>query len=300
MPIPPLYVVEVEDNVLELIDGLQRISTWLHFRGHHPLRKDDQGQLSMLRLEDCDIVKELNGLTWDDLATALKIRLKRHFVRVEVIRQESDPRLRYYMFKRLNTGGETLSNQEIRNCTVRLLDPTFNEFINKLSTVPAFEACVKYISPEKVEEMYKQELVLRFFALKNDRASYEHRVDEFLTHFMERVADPDKPLPFNYEKELSTFEMTFETLAALGETPFSGTNTRFSVTMFEALTIGIQPHLDRLHPKKDTAAPEMQDRIRDLKANPDFVKVTVGGGLNYAHPLRKRIEFVEKSFESVA
>ena len=33
MPIPPIFVVEKEEGVYELIDGLQRISSYLHFRG---------------------------------------------------------------------------------------------------------------------------------------------------------------------------------------------------------------------------------------------------------------------------
>jgi len=76
-------------------------------------------------------VKQLNGRKHDDLPTAIQIRLKRHFIRVEVIGKDSDQRLRYHMFKRLNTGGETLSEQEIRNCTVRLLDggATFMKFL---------------------------------------------------------------------------------------------------------------------------------------------------------------------------
>ena len=78
-----------------------------------------------LRFVDCDIVESLNGLTWDDLGTALQIRLKRSFVRVEVVRQGSDPRYKYYMFKRLNTGGEQLSDQQLRNCTIRLLISSF-------------------------------------------------------------------------------------------------------------------------------------------------------------------------------
>ena len=32
MPVPPIFVIETEDGVYELIDGLQRISSYLHFR----------------------------------------------------------------------------------------------------------------------------------------------------------------------------------------------------------------------------------------------------------------------------
>lgn len=33
MPVPPIFVIETDEGVYELIDGLQRISSYLHFRG---------------------------------------------------------------------------------------------------------------------------------------------------------------------------------------------------------------------------------------------------------------------------
>src|SRR6185312_10699840 len=33
MPVPPIYVIEQEDGKYVLIDGLQRISSYLHMRG---------------------------------------------------------------------------------------------------------------------------------------------------------------------------------------------------------------------------------------------------------------------------
>jgi hypothetical protein len=92
MPIPPLFVIELEDSKYELIDGLQRLSSYFHFRGALELeiydRKISKGQ--GLVLTDCDIVRELNGLSHDTLPVAMQIRLKRHFIRVEVIRRDSE------------------------------------------------------------------------------------------------------------------------------------------------------------------------------------------------------------------
>src|SRR5258708_28389094 len=145
MPVPPIYVVEEDDGRYLLIDGLQRISSYLHMRGaleaahlDPPIRVGEK-----LKLADCDIVRSLNGLTWDDLGTALQIRLKRSFVRVEVVRKGSDPRFKYHMFKRLNTGGALLTEQQMRNCTIRLLDPTFNDFIIELSKTDDFRVCTE-------------------------------------------------------------------------------------------------------------------------------------------------------------
>ena len=170
MPIPPIFVIGIEEGLWELIDGLQRISTYLHFRGDSmrpeldpPIKKGDK-----LELKECDIVKELDGLKYDDLPLALQVRLKRNFLRVETVRKETDTHFRYYMFKRLNTGGETLSEQEIRNCTIRLLGEKFNDFIEMLSKNEAFEECIEPLSDENRHKMGDVELVLRFFAFKNN------------------------------------------------------------------------------------------------------------------------------------
>ena len=101
MPIPPIYVIESEENQYLLIDGLQRISSYLHFRGKLDAPENNVPLGTKLKLSDCDIVPAFNGLTFDDLPTSLQIRLKRYFVRVEVVRYGSDPHYKYFMFKRL-------------------------------------------------------------------------------------------------------------------------------------------------------------------------------------------------------
>src|SRR6516165_2436403 len=123
MPVPPIFVIEESDGRYQLIDGLQRISSYLHLRGklNAPHLDPPVTPGEMLVLSDCDIVRDLNGLTYDDFPTSLQIRVKRAFIRVEVVRKETDPHFKYHMFKRLNTGGELLSDQEVRNCTIRLL-----------------------------------------------------------------------------------------------------------------------------------------------------------------------------------
>jgi hypothetical protein len=107
LPVPPIFLIERDDRIYELIDGLQRISSFLHFRGELEI---DGTLLTPLVLSDCDIVRELNGSIYASLPRSMEIKLKRSYIRAEILRKESDARLRYYMFKRLNTGGEVLSD----------------------------------------------------------------------------------------------------------------------------------------------------------------------------------------------
>jgi hypothetical protein len=227
MPVPPIFVLEEEDGKWQLIDGLQRISSYLHLRGalnaahlDPPITAGDK-----LKLVDCDIVKELNGLTFDDLPASIQIRLKRAFIRVEVVRKGTDPHFKYHMFKRLNTGGEGLSEQQIRNCAIRMLSNEFPDFLNTLSQREAFVNCVEALTQARVLSGIDQELVLRFFALKNRRGRFKHEVSDFLTEYMEDIADPAKLDQFNYDAEGRVFDLTFELLAVtLAEKSFAFRN----------------------------------------------------------------------------
>lgn len=310
MPVPPIFVVEKPDGSYSLIDGLQRISSYLHFRGlltaEHfdpPIMPDD-----FLVLSDCDIVAGLNGKTFKDLGTALQIRLKRSFVRVEVIRKGSDGRFKYHMFKRLNTGGTPLSEQQVRNCTVRMLDPTFNDFIIELSRDLNFQDCIENISEEQRLSAADQELVLRFFAFKNALGNFKHDVADFMTEYMEGVSDPETPTAFNYSVEREIFKKTFEVLNKChGGGVFARVKARkpnelsrgFAVYHYEALTLGLQAIIDAVDVGNDAQMALIKQRILDVKQNPDFITLTTGGGKNSPGPLRERINFVVRALGSI-
>lgn len=305
MPVPPIYVIEEGNGKYILIDGLQRISSYLHFRGKlnashlvPPVVPGDK-----LRLSDCDIVKELNGKTFDELGTALQIRIKRAFVRVEVVRKGSDARFKYHMFKRLNTGGEGLSNQQLRNCTIRLLDPTFNDFIIRLSETAQFMTCTDNLSTDYRLSAFDQELVLRFFAFKNARNEFKHDVADFLTDYMESVSDPEQKSNFDYAEQEADFIKTFTLLQkSLGDKSFGFPNKGkitkgFSVYHYDGLTVGLQKHLHIIDADNTLHINKLEQVLNDIKLSDTFI-ATTGGGKNSVGPLRQRIEIVEKAIET--
>ncbi|MGW4032498.1 DUF262 domain-containing protein [Streptomyces sp. NPDC004838] len=305
LPIPPIFLIEREDRVYELIDGLQRISSFLHFRGQ--LKIDDE-LLEPLVLSDCDIVKELNGKTYADLPRALEIKLKRSYIRAEILRKESDPRLRYYMFKRLNTGGERLAEQEVRNATIRLLSNEFNHFIVNLSKDVNFAYSVDAITENAKKRKFDQELVLRFFAFKNVRHLYKHDIADFLTDYLEDVSDSNVDTDFDYEAEREVFEKTFLVIRKIAEcldygSKIFGTVTaggqpkaQFSVYHYEGIVLGLQPVIDRIDPENPETIEPLSAVVREGKADREFLKAT-GGGKNERNALRARIEYFSERFE---
>lgn len=302
MPVPPIFMIEEEKGRYVLIDGLQRISSYLHFRGELEADHLDPpvARGEKLKLVDCDIVKELNGLTFDDLDVGLQIRVKRAFIRVEVVREGSDPHFKYHMFKRLNTGGELLSEQQVRNSTIRMLSSTFPDFIINMSKVSDFVDCTEYLTQERLSSGFDQELVLRFFALKNRLNQFKHEVSDFLTEYMEDVADNGRPYTFDYAAEEATFRKTFAILnQALGAYSFafakkdrSGLSGGFSTYHFEAITIGLQHTLNKFDPSDSSTMAKLKLCLEKIKLDGEFIKITTGGGKNSPGPLKNRIQFV--------
>jgi hypothetical protein len=240
-----------------------------------PVAKGD-----LLALSDCDIVKSLNGKTFNDLPASLQIRLKRAFIRVEVIRKATDSHFKYHMFKRLNTGGEVLSDQQLRNCTIRMLSSQFPDFIVAMSKVDSFQVCTEALTQARLLSAVDQELVLRFFALKNRRGAFKHDVSEFLTEYMEDVADSDKDEPFDYAVEEANFKKTFLILQrSLAEKSFAFRNKAandlaagFSIYHYEAVTMALQAVIDKLNPDDPAQMDLVRNTLIAIKLDDGFAQ----------------------------
>jgi len=183
LPLPPIFLIEDDTGVLELIDGLQRTSSVIQFMDHKAINEPE------LVLAGCDIVQGLNGKRYDDFSTTIRFGIKRTPIRAIVIKKSGDDRVKYEMFKRLNTGGALLSAQEIRNCSSRMIDggAEFYNELQALSLHPSFKVASKRIPEGDREQKADEELVLRFFAVTSSRPTFAGNVREWLDDFMEML-----------------------------------------------------------------------------------------------------------------
>lgn len=294
MPVPPIFVIETDDGIYELIDGLQRISSYLHFRG---IEFGKEAKDSMpLELSGCDIVPDLNGYTFEALPKTLQIKLKRSFVRMEVIKKESEPSLKYHMFKRLNTGGELLSAQEIRNCTIRLLGSKGIEFLDECSKNEDFRAVVKRIGEDKFKSKYDQELVLRFFAVKNDLEDYRYPVTEYLTRYLEKITTGE--LEFDYKKEKQIFCDTFRFINnEIGEAVFSGKTAsgtikqEFILYFFDGISVPLASFIECIQSCKNPQ--KIKTAIEKVKYSQELQSYKTGS----VNGIKNRIELFKKEVQ---
>jgi len=292
LPIPQIFVIENPDGVLELIDGLQRVSTVLQFIDPASL------DLKPLILEGCSLIPALNGQFFTGLPLSLRLTVKRSPIRTVVIKKQSKGFLRYEMFKRLNTGGSNLEPQEIRNCSSRMLGDEgvkFYNFLVEQSNNEDFAACADYLPPADKEKKGTEELILRFFAAKNGQELFHGSVRDWLDNYMEGVLLGK--LQFNYDEEQSVFSDVFKIAREkLGDTAFlryKGDTPVGSLppAYFEAISIGILRSIEVIR-AKDAAV--LRPAISKLVQSDDFRAVT-GPGANSREKLERRISLVSEA-----
>lgn len=172
VPVPPVYLAEDDFGTYSVIDGKQRITAI------HGFLRDK------FSLDGLSRFSEVNGMMFKNLPKPLQNALSiRPYLRVVTLLKQTDPELKYEVFTRLNTGGQPLLPQEIRNALYRgsLNDELFrlaeNEFLLK-------QLKIKTKSESVFKEMTDIEVVLRFLALNESWRSFSGDMRRNMDDFM--------------------------------------------------------------------------------------------------------------------
>lgn len=289
LPIPPIFLIENEGGVLELIDGLQRTSSVLQFLDHSAI---DQPELV---LQGCDFIDRLNGKTFNTIDTVLKLKIKRTPIRATIINKSGDAFVKYELFKRLNTGGSLLSAQEIRNCSSRMVEggTAFYELIQRLAISADFAHATSRLPATMIEQRANEELVLRFFALVNARDGFRGNIEEWLDGYMESILFNATTFeaPKMEELFLNTFRIINEKLSDQAFTRFNShgeATGRLAPAYFEAVCAAFVSASNVL------ATVPSQELLARLRAafESDGFKAATGPGANTIPKLHQRIEVV--------
>lgn len=260
IPVPPIFVAEDTNGIWELVDGLQRISTVFSFFG----MLNTSPEKNNLQLEAGDMIEELKGINIDTLPILLKNTLKRATCRVEIIRWDSDIDMRYELFNRLNTGGTPLSDQEIRNCIFRGYS---NEFNALLIEIGANELFRKIVSPtnKQIEEMFCEELVLRYITFKNFELRLKQNLPNHLTEYMRLVSKGHLEINIGGEKSAIISKLGYLNLH-FDYRIFRATNGIFTPNYFDAIMLSLNKFYEYYQDKPD----EFSRRIIQLKESEEY------------------------------
>ncbi|AXT56437.1 DUF262 domain-containing protein [Aquimarina sp. AD1] len=285
IPIPPIFVAEDKDGRWELVDGLQRISTVFSFFG---LLKKLPEKNSWI-LKNGDLIPELDNYSCKDLPLKLQLNIKRSVCRIEIVKWNSKYDMRYELFNRLNTGGARLTDQEIRNCIFRGVSSEFNTFLSSESKKPVF---IDLIGPteKQIEELYLDELVLRFCSLYNNGENVKETISEHMTSFMKTIVS--QPQKIELFKDI--FNRTINLLKPLGKEVFRGSNNVLSTSLYDGITIGIAQNISKFE-IRDTNY--LLSKIDQLKNDLEFRKAS-GSGAHSKSRIYKRLKVANLLFEN--
>lgn len=312
VPVPPVFLYEHDLSRYEVMDGQQRLNTIIEFYSN---------RLKLSGLEEWD---GLNGKTYADLPPRLQKGLDRRRISATVLMADSPMAkdkvrvLRRVVFERLNTGGQSLNAQELRNC---LYAGGFNDLIVKLVKnrlfdemwgIPPYEdhfrgetISAELSSNSLFKRMGDCEIVLRFFAFLETsriRGSVRSILDKCMDAHSEEWTE-------GKEQEFEERFLTRLTLAhdVLGKNAFKivskrkiqsdeiATKDKHSAPLYDAIMIA----LDRLYDQKDRLIPRGREIAKAFKnkldSDEDFYALIVGRA-NTADSVKQRINSVELLF----
>ena len=147
IPIPPIFLYEISPSKYEVMDGLQRISTIIDFLNN-----------------------KLNGCSYNELIPEVQDAIGSRYLSGSVIlsdsknTKEKQDELKRLIFERLNTGGITLTKQEIRNAVnTSKMNTMINDFADNNDTFNN----LWHSKEDSKNRMGNREMILRFFAYKD-------------------------------------------------------------------------------------------------------------------------------------
>ncbi|MGE6753634.1 HNH endonuclease family protein [Rossellomorea sp. NPDC071047] len=154
VPIPVIYLAEENDSTYSVIDGQQRLTTFISFlEGKFP--NGDDFSLSGLR-----VLKAYNRKTFSSLPKELQMKIKKTTIHTIIIKKESHQDIKFEIFERLNTGSIKLNEDEIRNTIFR------GQYIKLLSELENNITLDSLVRKENFKNrMIYRGMILRFFAL---------------------------------------------------------------------------------------------------------------------------------------
>ncbi|HLL46464.1 MAG TPA: DUF262 domain-containing protein [Longimicrobiaceae bacterium] len=303
IPIPPIFVAQRSDGVWDVVDGLQRLSTILQFAG---ILRDELGtEIEPLTLESTKYLPSLGGHRWEDpenpeasLTMAQRLIIKRSKIDASIILRESDEKAKYELFQRLNTGGSPLSDQEVRNSILVMINRDLYRWMLGLAADPGFQECVA-LSDRALDEQYDMELVLRFLVFRTmpePRLSTIGDMGEFLTDKAVELAEL-RHLDLATEEHAfrTTFQILQQQLSSDAFRRYDWQKLRFlggfSVSAFEAVALGIGFNYQRVQ-----ASPaEIVAKAQQIWREPEFVDNS-GSGIRASSRVPKILPFARRLF----
>ncbi|MEC1470900.1 DUF262 domain-containing protein [Bacillus haynesii] len=286
IPIPPIFVAQEASGKWDVIDGLQRISTILEFMGILKKRNNTEEFYEASKMTKTKFLPSLEGKWWEnkhDTANSLSADLRRKIKRSKldfiIIDSTANPKAKYEMFQRLNTNSSQLTDQEIRNCLMLMVNPKYYEIVNSLAEDTLLKTLLS-LTPKYLEEQYDKELIVRYIIARSanlEEINLQQDIGIYLTEELMNLMELNEADLNQYVKD---FKKAIELLnEALGDKAFKKYNQEkdnflggFSLSMYEVLIVGLSENNDIW---KNTD--KLKEVIKQIPNNSRFEHATTRG-----------------------
>ena len=316
IPLPSIFVMQRQDQVWEVIDGLQRISTILEFVGK--LKSPDGNKVAPSKL----IVYESDNPEEHSFTPEQRLALRRAKINVTILLPESDIRARGELFDRLNSGSSQATAQEVRYARFVMEDRAFAEKIKALSTDKNFTESIS-LTERLTNEAYDVELVCRFIAIADadeSELAKINSIEDFLdTRLLRLIEKSNSGMKEKANTEISAprqnldsyaklFKRTFAVISkSIGEDAFRRFDSRdkrfkgaFSVSAFEFVTCGIAENIDYWEAaiRTNSGTEKLVKKIELAWSKEEF-RLPSGRGQSASNRLKLIVPFAREYFSGV-
>ena len=268
IPIPYIFFADV-DGRYEIVDGSQRVRT-LHAFLHNKFR-----------LQELEKLPLLNDFYFKDLSIVRQRRIKNKSLKMIALSEKTEPKARFDLFERINTGSDELKAIEIRK---GIHSGEFYDFITECSKNELFKKLCP-ISEKRTLRAEPQELILRFFAYSENKKNYNNKVAVFIDEYIKNKKDNftdniKEEMQNGFIKMLEFVNKNFENGFAKSKNAKSTPRVRF-----EAISVGVNLAL--------LEKPTLDIINIDWLDSPDFKKHTTSDSANNKNKLNSRIDYVK-------
>jgi hypothetical protein len=263
-PLPAFYFDASDDDNWQVVDGLQRLSTIKKF-----VIDDD---LKLENLEYLGEEKAVANKKYSELHRQYQRRIDECPVTLFLIQPGTPEDVKYNVFKRINTGGLVLNNQEIRNAMAKKRE---REFLENLSNS---ETMQKIFSENLYKRMTIQEFVLRFFAFY--MFDYEEETKQNISLFLDKAMEKLKKENDNEIKKLNkrfinSIDFCYK---IFGDSAFEKKTAKKNASLFEVWMVSISKLTDNenkvLVDKKNLVVRKLNRLIEKDKVFSDSISVS--------------------------
>ena len=184
IPIPVIFLAKTDVETYEVIDGVQRLTTAFNFVNNK------------FALTGMTVFRDFNGKRFRDLPDQARSQIEDAAIAAFILSERTSQDMLFTIFERINTGGVSLNEMEIRNCIFR---GPLNDRIRSLTKNRDFLEAVNMKNLS--DRMLDRSFILRFLAFYEqgfEKAS--SGLKAFLNRFFDAHRSASSKLLDEYEE----------------------------------------------------------------------------------------------------